>query len=69
MSEYSFRGQPIDGPYALVMLKAIQLVYDQHLTNADLPALQLIVDDFVEKFEEDVRRQQEEIDKMLEEND
>jgi len=69
MSEYSFRGKPITGPHALVLVKAWEVVQEACLTREDIPTLQCIVDDFAKKFEEGLQRQEAEIDRMLAEED
>jgi len=59
MSEYIFRGQPITGAGAFVLLGSIRRVRDlaPNPTLEDITSLEKIVEDFENKVEEDLKRE------------
>ena len=57
MSDYSFRGQPISGPHAYVLLGSIKRVQEEasNPTAEEIKALEEIVADFSNKWQEALR--------------
>ena len=66
MSDYSFRGKPITGAHAYVLLGAIRMVQKEapNLLPEDIETLQEIVDEFEKKFTHDLREAYKEEDEM-----
>jgi hypothetical protein len=64
MDDYTFRGQPISGPAAYVLLGSIKRVLQDapNPTPEDILQLQKIVEDFSVKLEEDLIRSYQEIE-------
>jgi hypothetical protein len=52
MSDYTFRGNPITGPGAYVLLKSIKQVMEDapNPTEQDIATLEVIVKDMLEKW-------------------
>lgn len=61
MSDYIFRGKPISGPAAHRLLRSIKEVFLKapNPTLNDIVDLLKIVDDFGQKFEDDLRSSSE----------
>lgn len=58
MSEYIFRGKPIDGAHAFVLLGSIKRVLMEapNPTKEEIESLEKIVEDFGNKLEEDLKK-------------
>jgi glycogen debranching enzyme len=66
MSDYIFRGKPIDGVYAWILLGSIKRVLQEapNPTAEEVQSLEKIVADFEDKFEADMREDPWEEDEL-----